>query len=130
MPNSLKLLNHYILNNAPQKIRQLALKEPALATCGRINFKILLVSYKILNGQSAGYLEPLIEEYHPTRALRSSSRSLLCTPVIKSKTYGGRAFSTAAPQLWSAIPEYVKNAESVVSFKTKLKTFLFRKFFY
>ena len=28
MPNSLKLLNHYILNNAPQKIRQWALKVP------------------------------------------------------------------------------------------------------
>ena len=28
MPNSLKLLNHYILSNAPQKIRQWALKLP------------------------------------------------------------------------------------------------------
>ena len=27
MPNSLKFLNHYILSNAPQKIRQWALKE-------------------------------------------------------------------------------------------------------
>ena len=66
---------------------------------GGFHFKILLITYKILNGQSAGYLEPLIKDYHPSRALRSSSRSLLCTPAIKSKTYGGRAFSTAAPQL-------------------------------
>ena len=96
----------------------------------RINFKIVLITYKILNGQSAGYLEPLIKEYHPPRALRSSSRSVLCTPAVKSKTYGGRAFSILAPQLWNAIPGYVKNAESVVSFKTKLKTLLFRKFCY
>ena len=45
----------------------------------RINSNILLITYKILNEQSAGYLEPLIEECHPSRALRSSSRSLLCT---------------------------------------------------
>ena len=95
----------------------------------RIHFKILLITYKILNGQSAGYLEPLIKDYHPSRALRSSSRSLLCTPAIKSKTYGGRAFSTAAPQLWNTTPEYIKNADSVTTFKTKLKTFLFRKCF-
>ena len=93
------------------------------------HFKILLITYKILNGQSAGYLEPLIKDNHPSRALRSSSRSLLCTPAIKSKTYGGRAFSTAAPQLWNTTPEYIKNADSVTTFKTKLKTFLFRKCF-
>ena len=65
----------------------------------RVNLKILFITYKILNRQSAGFLEPLIKECHPSRALRSSSRSLLCTPAIKFKTYGGRAFSTAAPQL-------------------------------
>ena len=95
----------------------------------RIHFKILLITYKILNGQSAGYLEPLIKDYHPSRALRSPSRSLLCTPAIKSKTYGGRAFSTAAPQLWNTTPEYIKNVDSVTTLKTKVKTFLFRKCF-
>ena len=40
-------------------------REPALAPCERkVNFKIRLITYKILNGQSAGYLEPLIMEYH------------------------------------------------------------------
>ena len=96
----------------------------------RNNFKILLITCKILNGQSAGYLEPLIKEYHPPGALRSSSRSLQYILAINSKTYGERAFSTAAPQLWNAIPEYVKNAESVALFKTKLKTILLWKFFY
>ena len=47
-----------------------------------------------------------------------------------SKTCGGRAFSTAAPQLWNTIPEYAKNADNVATFKTKLKTFLFRKYFH
>ena len=42
----------------------------------RINFKILLITYKILHGQSPKYLESLIEEYSPSRTLmRSSKRS-------------------------------------------------------
>ena len=82
----------------------------------RIIFKILLITSKILNGQSPGYLESLIKEYHPSRAPPSSSRSLLSTPAIKCETHGGRAFSTAARQLWNTIPEYVKNADSVATF--------------
>ena len=39
----------------------------------RINFKILLKTYKILNGQSTSYLEPIIQEHHPSRTLRSST---------------------------------------------------------
>ena len=93
----------------------------------RINFKILLITYKILNGQSASYLEPIIQEYHSLRTLRSSTRSLLCIPSIKSNSYGGRAFSATAPKLWNSIPEYIKRAETVETFKTRLKTFLFQK---
>ena len=96
----------------------------------RINLKILLITYKILNGQSTSYLEPIIQEYHPSRTLRSSTCSLLCIPSIKSNSYGGRAFSAAAPELWNSIPEYtvcIKRAETVGIFKTRLKTFLFQK---
>ena len=88
---------------------------------------VLLMTYKILNGQSASYLEPLIQEYHSLRTLRSSTRSLLCIPSIKSNSYGGRAFSATAPKLWNSIPEYIKRAETVETFKTRLKTFLFQK---
>ena len=49
---------------------------------------------------------------------------------MKSKTYVGRTFSTAAPQLWNTIPEYIKNAESVATLKTKLETFLFKEYFH
>ena len=44
--------------------------------------------------------------------------------------YYARTFSTAVAQLWNTIPEYIKNAESVATFKTKLETFLFEEYFY
>ena len=53
-------------------------------------------------------------------------RSLLCIPSIKSNSYGGRAFSAAAAE-WNSITEYIKRAETVETFKTRLKTFLFQK---
>ena len=56
-----------------------------------------------------------------------STRSLLCIPSIKSNSYGGRAFSEAAPELWNPIPEYIKRAEILETFKIRLKTFLFQK---
>ena len=75
--------------------------------------QFFLIAYKILNGQSTSYLEPIIQEYHPSRTLRSSTRSLLCIPSIKSNLYGGRAFSATVPKLWNSIPEYIKRAETV-----------------
>ena len=71
--------------------------------------------------------EILLQEYHPSRTLRSSTSSLLYIPSIKSNPYDGRAFSAAPPELWSSIPEYIKRAETVETFKTRLKTFLFQK---
>ena len=59
-----------------------------------------------------------------------ATRSLLCIPSIKSNSYGGRAFSAAAPELWNSIPEYIKRAETVETFKTRLKTFLFEKHYW
>ena len=44
----------------------------------KIEFKILLITYKTIHGQSADYLKPLIEMYQPSRTLRSASRSSHC----------------------------------------------------
>ena len=95
----------------------------------RIEFKILLITYKTIHGQSADYLKPLIEMYQPSRNLRSASRSLLCPQKAKTENYGCRAFSFVAPKLWNSLPEDIKNAKTVICFNNKLKTHLFRKTF-
>ena len=65
----------------------------------RIIFKILLMTYKTLNGLAPCYLTTLITRYHPTRKLHSSTRSTLQVPRVKTSTYGNRAFSSAAQKL-------------------------------
>ena len=42
-------------------------------------------------------------------------------------SYGKRAFSVEAPELWNNLPEDIKSANSIDDFKRKLKTFLFMR---
>ena len=95
----------------------------------RIDYKILLITFKILNGTSPSYLSNLIEPYKPSRFLRSSSANLLFKPSFNLKFYGRRSFSFAAPELWNSIPENVRGAKSICIFKKEIKTWLFKKAF-
>ena len=92
----------------------------------RITFKILLLIYKILNGQSPSYLTSLISSYKPVRSLRSSDLLLLQVPNVMNSQ---RIFSYCAPQLWNSLPKFLKESETVTIFKKKLKTFLFCDYF-
>ena len=92
----------------------------------RIAFKINLLTYKTLNGLAPPYLTDLITPYSPCRTLRSSSKNLVKPPSRRPRTaYGRRSFSEAAYTEWNKLPQHVKTASSVESFKARLKTFLF-----
>ena len=91
----------------------------------RIVFKILLLTYKALNGHSPTYLTSLFNAYKLARSLRSSGQSLLQVPDVKTCTYGQRSFSFYATKLWNDLPFYIKQSESIAIFKKNLKTFLF-----
>lgn len=92
----------------------------------RIQYKILLYTYKALNGMAPDYLKELITQYVPTRSLRSASGCLLTVPTTRTTTYGSRCFSASAPQLWNRLPENIKYSRTLVTFKKNLKTYLFK----
>ena len=62
----------------------------------RIEFKILLLTFKALNNMAPLYLKELIVPYQPTRALRSQNSSLLVVPTVSKSRVGARAFSYQA----------------------------------
>ena len=95
----------------------------------RIDFKILLLTYKALNDKAPTYLKELIIPYCPTRALRSQNAGLLVTPSISKNRLGGRAFSYRAPLLWNQLSPWVKEADTLTTFKSRLKTFLYDRAF-
>ena len=95
----------------------------------RITFKILTLTYKTLNTDSPQYLKDLLQPYVPTRNLRSSTKNLLSTPKFNLKTYGARAFSISAPTLWNQLPDSIRHSATLDTFKSRLKTFLFKQAF-
>uniref|UniRef100_A0A4W6G917 Reverse transcriptase domain-containing protein n=1 Tax=Lates calcarifer TaxID=8187 RepID=A0A4W6G917_LATCA len=82
---------------------------------------------KNLNGQAPSYLKDLIVPYNPTRTLRSQNAGLLVVPRVSKSRMGGRAFSYQAPLLWNLLPVSVREADTLCTFKSRLKTFLFDK---
>ena len=91
----------------------------------RIQFKILLLTFKALNGSAPHYISELLHNYTPARALRSQSQLLLQVPRFNTQFYGKRAFSITAPTLWNSLPLRIRSITSLASFQTAVKTHLF-----
>ena len=123
------LLTNFIM--LPQLVRLVnSRKLHWLPVESRIIFKVLLITFKIIHGLCPAYLSSLLQLYQPQRSLRSSSKLLFTVPTVNFVTYGERAFSFSAPILWNNLPDPIKNTTSLSSFKSALKTFLFRKFYF
>ena len=89
--------------------------------------KILLLTYKAINGLAPSYMSDLVKVHKPSRSLRSASH--LNIVRVKTKTLascGDRAFVIAAYVLWNPLPFSIKIATSVSAFKKGLKTYLFK----
>ena len=90
----------------------------------RIDFKILLLVYKCLNGLASTCLSELLRYTNGPRS--SSSQNFLALPRTKLKTHRHRAFSAVAPRLWNQLPPELRGVTSVHQFRTQLKTYLFK----
>ena len=60
-----------------------------------------------------------------TLSTRSSDSSVLSIPYVRT-SLGKRAFSVIAPRLWNSLPPDTRNSLSVSTFRSKLKTHLFK----
>ena len=95
----------------------------------RIEFKVILITFKVLNGRSPKYLQELVSPYQPVRQLRSSNQGLLTVPSTRLTTFGDRAYSSYAPKLWNALPLHLRSITSLSVFKSKLKSHLFSQYY-
>ena len=71
----------------------------------RIEFKILLITFKAIHGLAPKYLCDLLTFKSSLYNLRSSGSILLSMPAVRSKTLGDRAFMVAAPTIWNSLPK-------------------------
>ena len=79
----------------------------------RIEFKVLLLTFKCIHGKAPAYLCQLIQLYKPARSLRSADQLLLTKGKPRTKTYGERAFKNCAPALWNTLPSDIRAIPSL-----------------
>lgn len=96
----------------------------------RVDFKILLVTFKILHGVALSYLKDVFSVLPDSHyQLRRNNNGILLERLRlrTKKTMGDRAFSIAAPFLWNSLPLPIRQETSINFFKRSLKTYLVKK---
>lgn len=93
----------------------------------RIRFKMAVLTYRALHGQSPTYLSRFVSlSAQPRRpGLRSASSQQLSIPRTRLTTIGDRAFPVAGAAVWNDLPLTVTSSLSLPAFRSRLKTFLF-----
>ena len=91
----------------------------------RIDYKLCLLTYKTLQIQKPTILYNNLSFPSHSLATRSSDSSVLSIPYVRT-SLGKRAFSVFAPRLWNSLPPDTRNSLSLSTFRSKLKTHLFK----
>ena len=102
----------------------------------RVQLKIGLIIYKILNQGQPVYLRELTLPYTSSRNTKRSTSKLkfLQTPTFDSRVHKSikhfsNSFCHYTLVLWNSFPFRVRNSPSVASFRKHLKTHLFSSSF-
>ena len=85
----------------------------------RVEFKILLLVFKSINGLAPSYLNEILR-YNNTSGRRASG---LHIPLQSTSN----SFQSIGPKLWQKLPYEIRSCPNLEQFKCLLKTFLFRK---
>ena len=94
----------------------------------------VVLVYKFLHSGSPSYFELFLffsSCPYSTRHSHPGHQYLTVPPfhssVFKSAKHFGHSFAFDAPKIWNDLPQDVRSATSVASFRKKLKTYLFPK---
>ena len=91
----------------------------------RIEYKLLLYTYKALHGLAPGYLCELVVPYALWSVLSSGESNLLTVPTAKPGKHRSRNCVKASVNLWKYLrgkrAAWLKNSPTVESFKEKSK---------
>ena len=87
--------------------------------------------FSAISGSGPAYLSALLHVYTPSCTLRSSSGTCMMEiQQYKCKTHGFRTFSCFGPHMWNSLPQDLRHCSTLLSFKARLKTFLFSQYFH
>ena len=92
----------------------------------RIQYKVALITHKVIVLQQPKYLGSAITIYKPKRDLRSATLHYLTARATETKT-GDRSFGSTAKRVWDKLPIDLRVENNTNTFKSKLKTHLFNQ---
>ena len=98
----------------------------------RIDFKVLMLTYKALNGLGPRYLAECLLPPRSTRVTCTSQEMRLrsLTPrEARKERIRNRAFSAVAPRFWNNLRPDIRAAPLLGIFKKQLKTLMYRRAF-
>lgn len=96
-----------------------------LPVAERIQYKMALITQKVITTQQPQYLADIVNIYRPVRELRSSSQQRLVACTTNSVS-AERSFSCGSSTVWNGLPLDLRTEGSTFTFKKLLKTHLFR----
>ena len=98
-----------------------------LPVAQRIQFKLATLVYKAQHNQAPAYLTNMIvlsSSVMYREGLRSPSLSAVVVPRHRTQ-FAERAFAIAGPTIWNSLPQSIRDAATLQSFRQKLKSYLF-----
>jgi len=97
----------------------------------RVVYKITVLTFKVLHGVAPEYLGPVVRVAYllSRQFLRSAGTNRLVVPPFKLSTIGTRAFPVASSRVWDSLPQDITSAPLLLTFRQRLKTYLFRQLF-
>jgi len=94
-------------------------------------YKVACMYFSAISGSGPAYLSELLHVYTLSHTLRSSfDTHTLEIQQYKRKTRGFCTFSCFGPRIWNSLPQDLRHCSTLLSFKAKLKTFLFSQNFH
>ena len=120
----------YNINNRDEDLLPYYKRAHILPIEQRIQFKICLLSYKVVYGIAPQYLNELLEvdsqsALSKTRLKSNDTLRLKTTRPSKTRV-GERRLTNCAPDLWNSLPLEIRSLQNVETFKQHLKTHFFK----
>ena len=95
----------------------------------RVMFKILVTVFRVVQGTAPVYLGSIFKRVQGNYRLRSTNEIRFIVPRTRTRV-ADRSIATVGPKWWNALPNDIKTCTNETSFRNKLKTHLFAKFYH
>lgn len=91
----------------------------------RIEYKMVSMAFKARHHKQPLYLSELVNNYEPSRTLRSTTQHNLSCPVTVKTEFARKSFAYSAPALFNSLPVNIKLQTEPQIFHKLLKTYMF-----